>query len=74
MVGPLLYPGWAILVVAALTISYFGDPYIFAFTTLIAAGISFATWLLGLAITLFSKAASGQARVWILVSNAVASA
>jgi hypothetical protein len=68
IIYPRFYAIWAVLVVVALTATYFEDPYIFAFTTFGLAGISAVICLIGLSVALSSKAASSRAKAWIIAS------
>lgn len=74
MASPALYAAWALLVVGTLTATYFADPYIFAFTTMILGGISVGIGFIGLAVALFSKSAGWRARASIIVLVALAAA
>ena len=72
--SPVLYAAWVLIVLVALTISYFADPYIFAFTTLIAGGICIVIGVIGLPVALLSKTVGWRARTAIILSIALSSA
>lgn len=48
MRNPKVYAGWALFVAASLGVTYFVDPYVFAFTHMILGGASLALGALGL--------------------------
>ena len=54
------YAAWAGLVVLALVTTYFGDPYVFAFTTLGLTGVSAPIGLVGACVALFSRIAARE--------------
>jgi hypothetical protein len=61
--NPRLYVAWALLVVVALVVTYFGDPYIFAFATFALAAVSAVIGLMGLAAALVRRSqSSGPSR------------
>jgi hypothetical protein len=68
--NPLLYAGWAVLVIVALSLAHLGDPYVFALATLVLAGVSGAIALIGLAVALLSKGLHRSRRAWIILSLA----
>jgi hypothetical protein len=74
MVSPTPYMIWALTVVAALYGTYFGNPYVFAFTTLGLCWLTVAVGILGIAICLFSKRLRTRDRALILAALAIAAA
>jgi hypothetical protein len=69
-----LYITWAALVMTALVTTYYGDPYVFAFTALGAAGLSVAIGLVGLVAAHLSTTASATAKAAIIASVVAAAA
>jgi hypothetical protein len=72
--SPSPYVVWAVIVAAALYGTYFGDPYVFGFTTLGLAWLTAAVGLVGLATCLFSKRPRPRDRLIIAGALALAAA
>lgn len=63
---PATYAGWCGVVAISLVATYFGDPYVFAFTTLGLMWLSIAVTVIGVAVVFFAKSPSRAARVTIV--------
>jgi hypothetical protein len=72
--SPTPYVIWALAVLAALWGTYFGHPYVFAFTTLGLGWLTGAIGVLGIAICLFSKRVRTRDRALILASLLISAA
>lgn len=72
--SPTAYLIWALTVVAALCGTYFGDPYVFGFTTLGLCWLTAAAGILGLAVCVFSNRLRARDRALILGALAIAAA
>jgi hypothetical protein len=68
------YAIWAALVVAALAVTAFGDPYVFGFTSLFAAWMTGGLALAAVAVTILAKGLDWRTRGAILGSVLVAAA
>ena len=71
MTNPAFYVVWAVLVLVALTSSYLGDPYVFAFTTLGLAWLSAGVSVTGVAVAVLSRTTSWHAKASIVFCVAV---
>jgi hypothetical protein len=71
---PWAYAIWAALVVAALPVAAYADPYIFAFTALFGGWITGAIAIVAVAATIVAKGLDRRARAAILGSVLVAGA
>jgi len=60
-----LHVAWAAFVVLALTVTYFGDPFVFGFTTLGLAWASAAMTVLGVVAVIFPLDRSRRSRLSI---------
>ena len=74
MSRPTPYVIWALVVVASLYGTYFGDPYLFGFSTIGLCWLTVAMGVVGIAICIFSKTIRARDRAFILVALAVAAA
>jgi hypothetical protein len=72
--SPTPYVIWALAVVAALYGTYFGNPYVFAFTALGLCWLTVAVGILGIAICLISKRLRTRDRALILAALAISAA
>ncbi|HET9861960.1 MAG TPA: hypothetical protein VFP37_00840 [Steroidobacteraceae bacterium] len=72
MTSPVPYGIWALAVVAALVGTYFGDPYVFGFTTFGLCWLTIALAIVGVGICVFSKRLRARDRVLIVAALAVA--
>jgi hypothetical protein len=70
--NPTIYVTWAVIVVAALVLTYFSDPYIFAFTAIGLAWLTAVITLVGLSAVLRVKRAHASTRMRIVVAIVVA--
>jgi hypothetical protein len=71
---PWPYAIWAALVVVALPIAAYADPYIFAFTSLFGTWITGAIAIVAVAVTILAKGLDLRARAAILGPVLVAGA
>ena len=70
--NPALYATWSLIVIAALVATYFGNPYVFGFTTLGLMWLSIAVLLIGVIVVFVAKGLSASARVTIIATSLVA--
>lgn len=73
-VAPASYLAWVALLGPALMTSYFVDPYLFAFTTLILGGATLAVIAAGILVIVAAKSLSAGAKATIASALLVASA
>jgi len=64
--SPALYAAWLLLVIVALTGTYFMHPYVFAFTTLGLGWATAAMAILGCAVCVLAKTRGWGAKLTIL--------
>lgn len=72
--SPLPYAIWALFVLSAIATTYFGNPYVFAFTTLILGYATIGVALVGVPAALLVKSSGWRRRTIILASIGVAGA
>lgn len=66
--APATYAVWTGLVIAAVVATYYVDPYVFGFTTLILGWISAVPVVAGTGVAVFAKQLAVSARTMIALS------